>query len=214
LVGSLRPCAPAVSLFHQHPHLSSSSFGIDIDRPAVDYLSRSPNRWETEKGIDMSNTVVTKQGQPSKPGEVVDTSKATVVPASPEVRTEAAAREVATQRKETQAKIDGLPKKMTGGAKAKGSKAKAPTKTRGTGNGSGPSTRITAEWLSAKKKDVKVKDEVTVNGVVIAVIGRWTKRKGDAMVPMVTGRIVSGAPDGKKKGDRHNVVAEEATHVK
>ena len=54
----------------------------------------------------------------------------------------------------------------------------------------------------------------TVNGVVIAVIGRWTKRKGDAMVPMVTGRIVSGAPDGKKKGDRHNAVAEEATHVK
>ena len=31
---------------------------------------------------------------------------------------------------------------------------------------------------------------------------------------MVTGRIVSGAPDGKKKGGRHNAVAEEVTHVK
>jgi hypothetical protein len=30
---------------------------------------------------------------------------------------------------------------------------------------------------------------------------------------MVTGRIVSGAPDGKKKGDRLNAVPAEVTHV-
>jgi hypothetical protein len=162
----------------------------------------------------MSNVVVTKQGAPSKPGEVVDTDGATVVPPSSEVRTEAAAREVATQRKETKAKIDGLARKMTGGAKAKDSKAKAPAKPRGAGNGSGPVARLTDVWMSSKKKDVKVKDEVTVNGVVITVIGRWTKRKGDQFVPMVTGRIVSGVPAGKKKGDRHNAIAAEATHVK
>lgn len=169
----------------------------------------------------MGNAVVTKQGQPSKPGEVVDTSKATVVPPSSEVKTEAATREVATQRNETQAKINGLAKKMTGGTKApkgkgKGSKAKAPAKARSTGNGSGPSTRITAEWLSARKRDVMVKDEVTTaDGVKLTIIGRWTRRAKDgSLTPMVTGRIVSGAPDGKKNGDRHNAVAEEATHVK
>ncbi len=155
----------------------------------------------------MSNVVV-KQGKPSAPGTVVDTSKATVVPPSSEVKSEAAARDVATQRKATQAKIGAAAKKMTGGAKPK-----AKPKPRSTGNGSGPTVRLTGEWLSAKKKDVKVKDEVTVNGVVITVIGRWTKRRGDAKMPMVTGRIVSGAPDGKEKGDRHNAVAAEVTHV-
>jgi hypothetical protein len=111
-------------------------------------------------------------------------------------------REVAGQRKKTQAKIDAQARAMTGGSK------------RGTGNGSGPTARLTDEWLSATKKDVKVKDEVTVNGIVITVIGRWTRKAKTGNVPMVTGLIVSGAPDGKKKGDRYNTVAAEATHVR
>lgn len=96
--------------------------------------------------------------------------------------------------------------------KVKAGAAKPTAKARGAGNGSGPATRITMEWMSAEKKDVGVKDEVTVGGVTIKVIGRWTKRRGDKLIPMVTGRIVSGAPDGKKKGDRHNAVAAEVTH--
>ncbi len=69
--------------------------------------------------------------------------------------------------------------------------------------------------MSSKSKDVKVNDEVTTpGGTTIKVIGRWTKHKGDQLVPMVTGRIVSGAPDGKKKGDRHNTAAAEVTHIK
>jgi len=166
----------------------------------------------------MSNAVVTKQGTPSAPGTVVDTDAAKVVPTSPEVRTEAANREVAEQKKETQANISGMAAKMTGGAKKpaakKGSSTKAkPAAAKPHGGGSSGPNRLTSEWASAKKKDVAVKDEVTVNGVVIKIIGRWTKRKGDVLVPMVTGRIVSGAPDGKKKGDRHNAVAAEVTHV-
>jgi len=184
----------------------------------------------------MSNAVVVKQGQPSAPGTVVDTGKAKVVPPSSEVKTEAAAREVAGQRKETQAKIDGLAKKMTGSAKkpaakaaGKGSaKANPAAKPRRAGNGSGPSDRLTTEWLSAKRRDVKVKDRIkTAEGVVIDVIGRWTKKTAQGNVPMVTGHIVSiptdvaldrvpvkGNRDGKKKGDRHNAVAAEVTHTK
>jgi hypothetical protein len=181
---------------------------------------------QTEKEESpMSNAVVIKQGQPSAPGTVVDTSAAKVVPTSPEVRTEAANREVAAQGKASRAKIGELAKGMTHPVRAKDEAVKAvtgkgkkpskakPAKARGAGNGSGPTKRITMEWLSAKKKDVAVKDEVTVDGVVLTIIGRWTKRKGDALIPMVTGRIVSGAPDGKKKGDRHNAVAAEVTHV-
>jgi hypothetical protein len=168
----------------------------------------------------MSNAVVTKQGQPSAPGSVVDTSKAKVVPTSSEVRTEAASREVAAQGKASREKIGALAKGMTGGGKkpaakaAKGNTKAKPAAKRGTGNGSGPTKRITMEWLSAKKKDVAVKDEVTVNGVVLTIVGRWTRRAKDgSLTPMVTGHIVSGAPDGKKKGDRHNAVAAEVTHV-
>lgn len=167
----------------------------------------------------MSNVVV-KQGTPSTSGEVVDTSKATVVPPSSEVKSEAAAREVAGQQKATGKKINDLAGKMTGGAKkptaAKGkAKPAAAAKPRSTGNGSGPTKRITAEWLSAKKKDVLVKDEVTTaGGAVLTIVGRWTRRAKDgSLTPMVTGRITAGAPDGKKKGDRLNAVAAEVTHV-
>lgn len=168
----------------------------------------------------MSNVVV-KQGQPSAPGTVVDTSAAKVVPSSSEVRTEAAAREVAAQNKATQAKINSLAKKMTHPARAKdeavkavmgkgSTKAKPAAKSRGAGNGSGPTKRLTMEWVSAKGKDVQVKDQVKLpDGIVIEVIGRWTKRKGDQLIPMVTGRIVSA----EGKGNRRNAVAAEVTHV-
>lgn len=168
----------------------------------------------------MSNVVV-KQGQPSAPGTVVDTSAAKVVPSSSEVRTEAAAREVAAQSKATQAKINSLAKKMTHPARAKdeavkaatgkgSTKAKLAAKTRGAGNGSGPTKRLTMEWLAAKGKDVQVKDQVKLpDGIVIEVIGRWTKRKGDQLIPMVTGCIVSA----EGKGNRRNAVAAEVTHV-
>ncbi len=98
---------------------------------------------------------------------------------------------------------------------AKGKAKPAAAKPRSTGNGSGPTKRITAEWLSAKKKDVLVKDEVTTaGGAVLTIVGRWTRRAKDgSLTPMVTGRITAGAPDGKKKGDRLNAVAAEVTHV-
>lgn len=168
----------------------------------------------------MSNVVV-KQGTPSTSGEVVDTSKATVVPPSSEVKSEAANREVAEQKKAKDAKIGELAGKMTGGAKPKAKstaakgKAKPAAKPRSTGNGSGPTKRITAEWMSSKKKDVMVKDEVTTaGGAVLTIVGRWTRRAKDgSLTPMVTGRIVSGAPDGKKKGDRLNAAAKDCTHV-
>lgn len=158
------------------------------------------------------SSVVVKQGKPSKPGEKVDTSKAKVVPPSPEVKQEAANREVAAQKKATQAKISAAAKKMTGGAKPKSAK---PAAKRGTGNGSGPAARLTDVWTGKDGKDVRIKDRVrAADGAVIDVIGRWTRKAKDGNVPMVTGHIVSGAPDGKKVGDRHNAVAAEATHVK
>jgi hypothetical protein len=93
-------------------------------------------------------------------------------------------------------------------------KAKAAAK-KGTTKGT-PVARITETWESAKGKDVKVKDRVeTSEGVVIDVIGRWTKKAKTGNVPMVTGRIVTGgAMVEKDKGDRHNAVAAEVTHTK
>lgn len=184
----------------------------------------------------MSNAITIKQGKPSAPGTVVDTSKAKVVPPSSEVKTEAAAREVTAQNKATREKIDGLAKKMThparakdeavkavtGKGKAKAAKAKA-AKSRGAGNGSGPTKRLTMEWLSTKGKDVKVKDRVkAADGTVLDVIGRWTRKtKEGELVPMVTGHVISGptasvAVEGKDKkvGDRLNAVAATSTHIK
>lgn len=161
----------------------------------------------------MSSTVTVKQGKPSAPGTVVDTSAAKVVPASSEVRTEAASREAAKGKKATQAKVDKLAKGMTGGkkpAKAKAAKRKA-TK----GNTGNAFPRLTHEWPSAKKKDVQIGDHVKLpDGTVINVIGRWTRHKKDgALTPMVTGRILTGENKGTKKGDRQSAVAAEVTHV-
>jgi hypothetical protein len=164
--------------------------------------------------------VVVKQGKPSKPGEKIDTSKATVVPPSSEVKQEAAAREVAAQRKASQKKIDGLAKKMTHPARAKDEavkavtgegKAKAAAKPRSAGNGSGPTTRITESWKGADGKEVNVKDHVAHGEFVGVVKGRWTKRKGDQLVPMVT--LTLDKPKDKDK-PRHNAPAAEVTHVK
>jgi hypothetical protein len=86
-----------------------------------------------------------------------------------------------------------------------------------------PAQRLTSEWPSKSGRDVKVKDRIrTAEGVVIDVVGRWTRRTEKANVPMVTGHIVSlpaGATasadgKGKGKGDRFNAVAAKSTHVK
>jgi hypothetical protein len=186
----------------------------------------------------MNSTMVVKQGTPSKPGEMVDTDAAKVVPPSSEVKTERAAREVAAQQKATREKIGNLAKKMThparakdeavkaagkGSTKAKPAAAKAAKGKATTGNTGNAFPRITAEWTSAKGKDVKVKDRVrTADGIVIDVIGRWTKKAKDGNVPMVTGHIVAfgaGKKDateggkGKGVGDRCNAVAAEVTHA-
>lgn len=107
-------------------------------------------------------------------------------------------------------------------------KTKAPKK-RSTGNGSGPAQRLSNEWPSSRGKDVSIKDRVrTAEGIVIDVIGRWTKKTASGNVPMVTGNIVSlpagatvAAGDtkrsdakGRSKGDRQNAVAAEVTHAK
>lgn len=190
---------------------------------------QDPTQTENEGNNTMSNAVVTKQGTPSAPGTVVDTSKAAVVPPSSEVKTETAARETAKGKKATQAKVGALATGMVHPARAKDAARKAaagkgstkpaaakkPATKRGTGGGGGPIARLTETWTGKDKKDIVVKDRVkTGEGVVIDVIGRWTKKTAKGNVPMVTGRIVSGAPDGKKVGDRHNAVAAEATHVK
>lgn len=87
----------------------------------------------------------------------------------------------------------------------------------------GPVERLTNKWPSKTKRDVKVKDRIkTAEGVVIGVIGRWTKKTAKGNVPMVTGHIVkfpAGATasvegKGKKVGDRQNAVAAECTHTK
>jgi hypothetical protein len=166
-----------------------------------------------------TGAITVKQGEPSAPGEVVDTSKARVVPPSSEVKTEAAAREVAAQGTASRAKIGALAKGMTGSgkpaAKGKGKAKPAAAKPRGGGNGSGPVARLTNEWLSKSGKDVKIGDHVKLpDGTVINVIGRWTRRKKDeTLTPMITGRILTGENKGTKKGERKNAVAAEVTHV-
>lgn len=149
-------------------------------------------------------------------------------------RARAAAKEVAGQRKASQEKIGDLAKGMTHPARAKdeavkavtgkgSTKAKPAAAKATTGNTGNAFPRITTEWTSAKGKDVKVKDRVrTADGIVIDVIGRWTKKAKDGNVPMVTGHIVAfgaGKQDateggkGKGVGDRCNAVAAEVTHV-
>jgi hypothetical protein len=209
-----------------------------------------------KRGITMSataKTLVVKQGKPSAPGTVVDTSAAKVVPPSSEVKAEAAKRDPDPVKKAagkitsaSNAKTGQIKKanaaslardeedkrqavltikddaeSAEGGHKYKRTKA---TKKRSTGNGSGPApARLTMEWTGKDKKDVAVKDRVrTADGIVLDVIGRWTRKAKTGNVPMVTGRIVTfGAAKtdateggkGKSVGDRCNAVADECTHV-
>jgi hypothetical protein len=193
---------------------------------------QDPTQTENE-GVTMSNAVVTKQGQPSAPGEVVDTSKAKVVPPSSEVKAEDGKRagvpdlkkaletgklEVAVRKpaaKEPKAKE---PKAKA----AKGKSSKAPAKPRSTGNGSGPATRITESWSGKGGKEVEVGSVVkTPTGATLKILGRWSKRKGEQIIPFVTGRIEALLPasatvsaKGKGKGDRMNVAAADCTVVK
>lgn len=154
-------------------------------------MSKSPRTTAAAK----DNTITVRKAAPSKPGEKVDIGAADIVSI-------------------TAAKITQDGKATTAAVKA-GKLTAAEKKRSATKAGAGY-PRLTMEWTGADKKDVAVKDEVKLpNGAVISCVGRWSKRKSDGtIVPMITGRIVSGAPDGKSKGDRLNAVAGECTHVK
>jgi hypothetical protein len=176
-----------------------------------------------------TSPVTVKRGKPSKPGTVVDTSKAKVIPPSPEVRV---AEDAARSKAKTDATIGKAVAKMTASPIKRGGvkKAVAIQKARSTGNGSGPAAQLTMEWTGKDGKDVKVKDRVrTAEGVVIDVIGRWTRKPKDgSLIPCVTGRIVTlpagatvAAGDTKKSdgkgrtvGDRQSAIAAGCQHIK
>ncbi len=198
-----------------------------------------------------SKTLVVKQGKPSASGEVVDTSKAKVIPPSPEVKAEAGKRDPDPVKK-VAAKIEADAKAKTeqiknanaeslrrdeedrkeavlemaddAEAASEGHKYKKPATKKSIGNGSGPVARLTAVWLGKDGKDVLVKDRVrTAEGIVIDVIGRWTRKAKNGNVPMVTGHIVSlptgknttdDKSKGRKIGDRQNAIAQGCTHAK
>lgn len=113
--------------------------------------------------------VVTKQGTPSKPGEVVDISKAKVVPPHP-ARAKDEAVKAVTDKK---------------APKAKAPKAEVSAKA---------SNRLTSVWPDSKGQDVQIKDQVKLaDGTVIACIGRWSKHlKDGGLVPMITGTTKGG----------------------
>jgi hypothetical protein len=137
----------------------------------------------------MSTAVTTKQGTPSKSGEVIDTDAAKVVPPSPEVQVHTDGARSAARTKATVGKAVA---KMTG---KKGT-------TKGT-----PVARLTDTWPSAKGKDVAVKDTVkTKDGTSISCVGRWTKKTAKGNVPMITGVTSDGT--------RKNSPAAEVTHTK
>jgi hypothetical protein len=96
-------------------------------------------------------------------------------------------------------------------AKPAAAKAKPAAKPRGAGNGSGPVARITESWVGKDKKEVNIKDHVAHGEFVGVVKGRWTRKKGDALIPMVT--LILDKPQDKDK-PRHNAPAAECVHVK
>lgn len=181
-----------------------------------------------------SKTLVRKQGKPSASGEVVDTSKAKVIPPSPEVKAEAGKRDPDPVKK-VAAKIEADAKAKTEQIKnanaeslrrdeedrkeavlemaddaevaSEGHKYKKPATKKSIGNGSGPVARLTSEWLSAKGKDVSIKDRVRMaDGTVLVCVGRWSKRKKDGtIVPCITGTTAEGV--------RKNSPAAEVTHT-
>lgn len=160
--------------------------------------------------------ITVKKGKPSASGEVIDTSK---IPASPEVRV---AEDTAKHKAKLDETIGKAVAKMTGrdeGAAAASAK-KSSTKAK-----EASVHRLTTEWVGKDKKDVAVKDRVkTSDGIVIDVIGRWTKKAKDGkLIPMVTGQIVTlptggnttdDKSKGRKIGDRQNAAAAACTHVK
>lgn len=132
----------------------------------------------------MSNAIITKQGTPSAPGEVVDTSKAKVVPTSSEVRTEAASREVAEQGKATQAKIGALAKGMTHPVRAKDEAVKAVT-------GKKPAKKPTL--TAAEKKQLKAHTDKLPNftAKAKAAAGKPAKRETGNAAPRLTAEWLS-----------------------
>jgi hypothetical protein len=106
--------------------------------------------------------------------------------------------------------------------KALDAKVKSQVKARNAKKPHGPVGRLTTTWASAKRKDVKIGDTVkTQDGVVLTVIGRWTRHAKTGLVPCISGTIVSlpaGATvsaggKGRGKGDNLNVAAATVTHV-
>jgi hypothetical protein len=70
-----------------------------------------------------------------------------------------------------------------------------------------PLARITESWSGKGSKEVEVGSVVKAPGIPsLAIIGRWTKRKGEQKIPFVTGTT----PDGTRK----NVAATDCTVVK
>lgn len=170
--------------------------------------------------------ITVKKGKPSASGEVIDTSKI------PAVRV---AEDAAKSKAKLDATIGKAVAKMTMDPKAAEEFEQLRDKDREEGKGSTKAKeasvhRLTTEWPSAEGRDVVIGDTVkTPASIVIDVIGRWTRKTKDgALVPMVTGRIVSlpagatvAAGDTKKsdakgrsKGDRQNAIAAGCTHVK
>ncbi len=192
-------------------------------------LLRPPTRTHRDKPVTV------KRGKPSASGEKVDTAN-TKVALSPEVKAEVGKRDPDPVKKAA-AKIEADAKAKTAAIKnanaeslardeqdrkeavlemaddaeaaSEGHKYKKGTakKARSTGNG-GPAAQRTEAWLSAKGKDVSIKDHVRMaDGTVITVIGRWTRKPKDALfVPCITGLTAEGV--------RKNSPAAELTHTK
>jgi hypothetical protein len=174
---------------------------------------QDPTSTENE-GVTMS-AVVVKQGKPSAPGEVVDTSKAKVVPPSDEVTAEHAKEAEFFARTHAA----GMAAKQSAKAKTttKAPKAKAPAKGKGSTKAKPaakpspktgvPLARITDSWSGKGGKEVEVGSVVKAPDIPsLTCVGRWTKRKGELKIPFITGTT----PD----GTRRNVAAADCTVVK
>jgi hypothetical protein len=185
----------------------------------------------------MSATAVAPTAYEVALAAVPDAKKVTLPPAAPSPTRQVAggkrlphpARVKEAARKGEKDPVKAAAAKMEQESRAKTAAIKAgkltkKEKARSTGNGGGPVQRLTTEWIGKDKKDVQVKDRVrTADGIVIDVIGRWTRRKGDKLIPCVTGHIVSFGSaktdateggKGKSIGSRLNAVAAEVTHCK
>jgi hypothetical protein len=122
------------------------------------------------------STVTTKQGQPSKPGEVVDTSAAKIVPPSSEVKAETNKRGANPKPKKPAAKPEPKAKARPTGKTVKGN-------------------AFTKEWIGKNGKPIAKGDKVkdAVSGIVGVVTMRWTRPKD--RVPCVSVEPTSTSTD-------------------